>query len=166
MGNVYLIGFAGVGKSTLGKKLADDLGMEFVDTDVLVEEKVGKAIPQIFEDFGESFFRRKEQEVLREITQSTTQNRIVSTGGGTPIFFDNIQLMSDSGKVVWLDRNLEEIYKILKMNPRKGVNVNSYDDLDELYYSRRSFYEQAELRVDVSQNGLSTFKETLLQWLD
>ncbi len=166
MSNIFLIGFAGVGKSTLGKQLAEELKTEFVDTDTLVEEKVGKSIPDIFEEYGEGFFRKKEQEVLQELVTRNGKNRIVSTGGGMPLYFDNIEQMSASGRVIWLDRDLEEVYKTLKSNPRKGVNINSYDDLDELYYSRKNYYEQAEYKVHLNQNAFSTIKEQVVSWLD
>lgn len=166
MQNIYLIGFAGVGKSSLGHRLAEDLDMEFLDTDTLIEEKVGKAIPQIFDEHGEGYFRRKEQEVLDEISQKANRKRIISTGGGTPTYYNNLNVMTNSGKVLWIDKDINEIYKVLKSNPRKGLPIHSMEQLDEIYHARSSFYALADEKVDISKLSLEQIKDKISEWLD
>lgn len=99
---VYLIGFMGAGKSTIGKFAARHTGLLFVDLDTAIEEKKGKSVSQIFTEEGEAAFREIERAMLHEITQ--TQDQILlSCGGGTPCFFDNMDWMNAHGETVYLD---------------------------------------------------------------
>ncbi len=95
MKNIYLIGFMGTGKSTVGKILAEELGADFVDTDKMVEEKTGRTISDIFENSSEDEFRRLETEVLRDITEK--DSLVVSTGGGIVVTRGNLDLMKETG---------------------------------------------------------------------
>ncbi len=165
MNNIYLIGFTGVGKSTLGKQLADELNMDFLDTDMLIEERLGKTIPQIFEEHGEGYFRKKENQLLKHLVHKAVDNRIISTGGGMPIFHDNLEIMQNSGMVIWLDRDLEDIYRVLKSNPRKGVHFTSRDELDDLYNSRKEFYSKAEHKLSIDQNPIKEISNQVLAWV-
>jgi shikimate kinase len=86
---IFLIGFMGCGKSTIGKKLAKTLSCKFIDLDKYIERKTGESIQQIFKEKGEKYFRVLETESLMEICES--DNLVIATGGGTPCFFDNMQ---------------------------------------------------------------------------
>ena len=88
LGLIFLIGFMGCGKTTLGRKLASRLGYEFMDLDHILEVQVGMSIAEYFSSFGEDAFRKLESEVLKQ-TQYP-QHAIISTGGGLPCFFDTI----------------------------------------------------------------------------
>ncbi|MBL0047787.1 MAG: shikimate kinase [Bacteroidetes bacterium] len=97
---VFLIGFMGSGKSKKGRKLATQLGFEFVDMDEWVEKQAGKSIPQIFQEMGEDYFRTLEFEALLKISQKS--NVVVSTGGGSPCYFNAIDKMNENGISIYL----------------------------------------------------------------
>jgi len=100
LGLVFLIGFMGCGKTTLGRKLASRLGYAFMDLDDIFEAKVGMTIAEYFSAFGEEAFRKLESEVLKQT--SYPENAVVSTGGGLPCFFDNMDWMNANGKTVYI----------------------------------------------------------------
>ena len=92
---IYLIGLMGSGKSTLGPQLARNLQYEFIDMDSYIEEKEQLSIPQIFQKQGEDFFRKVEAEALNDL--SSKQKVVISTGGGTPCFHDNLDVIKKTG---------------------------------------------------------------------
>lgn len=96
---IFLIGYMGSGKSTLGKKLASKLGYKFIDMDSCIEQQHGAAITDIFRDKGEEFFRMAEREFIRSFVEDDV---VVSTGGGTPCFYDNMDVINNLGISVYL----------------------------------------------------------------
>lgn len=104
---VFLWGLMGAGKSHSGRVLAKHFGVDFIDLDILIEQNTGRSISQIFEEFGESEFRKHEFEVLR--TQRFLGATIVAVGGGTPCFNDNDQFMLDNGICIWLNPEIDII---------------------------------------------------------
>lgn len=135
------------GKTTLGKELAQELGLSFIDLDKYLEKKYFKTIPQIFDEEGESGFRLKEQTCLHEVSEF--ENVIVATGGGAPCFFDNVAVMNRTGECVFLDVDSEELANRLMQSKteRPLVKGKSPDELvsfiDGMLEKRRPFYEQA-----------------------
>ena len=108
---IILIGMPGAGKSTFGKKLAKDVGLPFFDLDELIEAGSGQTIPEIFEK-GEDRFRIIEKDVLIEFLNSN-DSFVLSAGGGTPCFYDNLNLMLQSSIVVYLKREVDELVQRL-----------------------------------------------------
>jgi len=151
MKNIYLIGFMGTGKSSVGKLLAEDLGGEFKDTDQMVVDKTGRQIADIFEDDSEEDFRALETEVLREITEE--ENLVVSTGGGIVITRGNLEMMKQTGIVVTLiaDANtiLERIEGDDTCRPLLEV-AEPFEEIKRLLFDRASFYINAHHIVDTS----------------
>ncbi len=98
---IFLTGYMGVGKSTLGKKLAGRLSLGFVDLDNYFEEKFKTSITLFFERFGEDMFRKLENEILVEIIENYREH-VISTGGGTPCYFNNMELMNSHGATIYL----------------------------------------------------------------
>lgn len=137
----------GCGKSTLGRALASMLSYSLVDLDTFIENKYFKTIPQIFANEGENEFRIKERFALEEV--SRFENVIVSTGGGAPCFFDNINLMNNSGVCIFLDVNkellIERLFnsKIERPLVKGKSQVELSEAIDELMLKRRPFYEKA-----------------------
>ncbi len=100
LGLIFLIGFMGSGKTTLGRRLANRLGVDFMDLDHILEAQEGMTITQYFAQYGEESFRKLESAVLKQT--SYPENAVVSTGGGLPCFFDNIQWINTHGQSVYI----------------------------------------------------------------
>ncbi|MFT5618268.1 MAG: shikimate kinase [Arenicella sp.] len=144
---IYLIGMPGSGKSTFGQRLSTVMRLPFIDTDSLIEESQNQTISQIFEESGEDHFRKLEKEVLHSIDQTES---IISTGGGMPCFSDNLEYMKKTGKVVFLDVEIEKLAK--RVNSESGSRPLLEEKGDELLNSlaekrkeRLKFYEQANV---------------------
>jgi shikimate kinase len=144
---IFLIGFMGCGKSTLGRKLSSALNLTFIDLDTFLEEKFYRTIPQIFAEEGEDGFRKKERNVLEEV--SSFDDVIVATGGGAPCFYNNMELMNDSGFCIFLDIETQTLVNRL-LNARierpliKGKSPEElYEFIEMMMLKRRPFYEKA-----------------------
>lgn len=137
----------GCGKSTMGRALASELNMTFIDLDSFLEEKYFRTIPQIFAEEGEESFRKKERNVLEEVC--AFDNVIVATGGGAPCFFDNMDLMNNSGSCIFLDVEISSlVYRLIHAKTErpliKGKSPEElYVFIEELLAKRRPFYEKA-----------------------
>ncbi len=142
---IYWIGFMASGKSTLGKRMASDLGWDWVDTDALIEKNHG-SIDKIFRQEGEAAFRKKEQQVFYNLPD---ENLVVSTGGGLPCFFDNMLQMLKTGIVIYADTPFEIIMDRLEKkgskNDRPLAATHNRDELHWLYLRRREIYSSAQL---------------------
>ncbi len=144
---IYLIGYMGCGKTTLGRELAARLRFSFLDLDKYLEKKYFKTIPQIFEEEGEASFRQKEHTCLHEVSEF--EDVVIATGGGAPCFFDNIDVMNSTGYCVFLDVDSEELADRLMQSKteRPLIKGKSPDELvgfiDTMLEKRRPFYEQA-----------------------
>ena len=112
MKRIYLIGYMGSGKTTLGRLLAEKLDVPFVDLDHLIERHCAKSVGQLFQEEGEDEFRRIESRVLRELPD--TEELVVSTGGGTPVFHGNMDYMNRTGLTVYLKVSTGELAARLK----------------------------------------------------
>jgi shikimate kinase len=109
---VYLWGLMGAGKSHSGRVLAKHFGVNFIDLDIQIEQKTGRSISKIFDEFGESEFRRIELETLRAL--HLIEHTIVAVGGGTPCFNDNDQFMLDNGICIWLNPEIDIVLNRLE----------------------------------------------------
>jgi len=107
--NIILTGFMGTGKSTIGRLVANKLNRKFVDMDALIEQREGRPIPQIFEQNGEPYFRQLEANLCRELAAQT--GLVIATGGGTRVPKENLRVMEQSGLVVCLDCEPEELWR-------------------------------------------------------
>jgi 3-dehydroquinate synthase len=153
MGNIYLIGFMGTGKSEAGRLLADRFGMEFVDLDARIEQRAGRAIPDIFERFGEPRFRRLESEELARV--SRRWGCVVATGGGAPRERDNLARMHSAGIVVCLTARPEVIWQRVQISAERGERPmlaapDPRARISELLAERRACYAKADHALDTS----------------
>jgi shikimate kinase len=129
--NIALVGFMGTGKSTVGKKLAELLNKEYVEMDLLIEQKVGKSIPKIFAEDGEMRFRELELEMAKELSKRT--NSVISTGGGVVLNKLNLDYLSTTSEIVVLMATPKEIIKrIMKDGPEKRPVIAKPDPLAEI----------------------------------
>ncbi len=117
MKRVFLVGYMGVGKTTIGKLLSKELGVQFIDLDKYIESRYRKTVPDIFAEKGEEKFRMIEREMLREV--ATFQDVLISTGGGTPCFFDNMDLMNQHGVTVYIKASAKQL--VSRLLAYKGV---------------------------------------------
>jgi len=114
--NIFLIGFMASGKTTVGKILAKKLRMSFKDLDLEIEKKHGITASKFYATFGEKSFRETERKILLELIKD--KNLILSTGGGAPCFFDNMEIMNREGITVYLKMNKEAILqRLIKLSP-------------------------------------------------
>jgi len=150
---IFLIGLPGCGKSTLGKQLAEKLKLPFVDLDAEIEKSVGITIKGIFKKYGESFFRKEESEQLHRFGEGY-DDFVMATGGGVPVFFDNMKFMNQHGRTIFLDVPAREIaQRILKtkLDERPLLGSTHPDELKDqiefLRSQRISFYQQAHIRL-------------------
>ena len=114
MPKIILIGFMGCGKTTFGKLLSNELNVPFFDTDALVEDKTNKTIQELFDGFGEEYFRHIETDLLTEIKKE--QQFVLATGGGLPCFGTNMDTLNQLGDTVYLETSVDELYKRLTLD--------------------------------------------------
>ncbi|MFA9392658.1 MAG: shikimate kinase [Prolixibacteraceae bacterium] len=149
---IYLIGYMGSGKSTVGKGLAKALNLTFVDMDDHIEERNFKSIPKIFAEDGEAAFRKMEQKALHEL--STFENIVIATGGGAPCFFDNIEVIKQTGKSIYLKGSPRIIAERLLQSKidRPLIKGKTEDELvafiDDTLHQREKWYKQADIVLD------------------
>lgn len=146
---IYLIGYMGAGKTTIGRQLASKLSLNFIDLDLFIENRYSKTINQIFKEYGEAYFREIESNILKEI--ATFENVVISTGGGTPCFFDNIDVMKNNGITVYLETSPGILTKRLSPCKEKRPLIKDKNDEDLMLYiesnlkERIPFYEKSHL---------------------
>lgn len=155
MTRIILIGYMGAGKTTIGKVLAREMGMEFYDLDNYIEDRFRQKIPDIFAERGEEGFREMERKMLHEVAEF--EDIIISCGGGTPCFFDNMDYMNAQGETVFLDASPEVLMEHLKMGKtvRPLIQGKSNDELvayiEESLQKRLLYYRKAKhtLKIEV-----------------
>ncbi|NDF60776.1 MAG: AAA family ATPase [Crocinitomicaceae bacterium] len=145
MALIYLIGFMGCGKSTLGKKVANKIHYEFIDLDQLIEERTSSSISDIFQKKGEEFFRVLEHQIIVEISKA--KNTIIALGGGTPCYFNNLEIINETGVSLYLERPAKELYQRIKNAKDTRPLVRSKSDEELLEFiekllTERSFHYQ------------------------
>ncbi len=151
MDNIYLVGFMGTGKSSVGRLLAEKTGRKFVDLDDLIEIKEKRKISDIFAKNSEAYFRKVEKETLIEISEK--QGIIAACGGGIVIDSDNIRIMKQTGKIICLTANPEVILKrTQRYSHRPLLKVdNPKQKIEELLEKRAAFYALADITIDTSE---------------
>lgn len=113
MTRIFLIGYMGAGKTTLGKAFAREMNLSFVDQDWYIEERFHKTVQEIFAERGEQGFRELERQMLHEIAEF--ENVVISTGGGAPCFYDNMEFMNQKGETVFLNVAPDVLFSRLKI---------------------------------------------------
>ena len=153
-GRIILIGYMGAGKTTLGKALSKALGIPFYDLDWYIENRMHQTIKQLFDERGEEGFRKIEHAMLHEVAEF--ENVIISCGGGTPCFYDNMDYMNRQGATVYLKASPEVLYAHLKMGKtvrplllnKTPEEVNAF--IREQLRLREPYYIQAKHVLDVN----------------
>lgn len=159
----------GSGKSTLGNKLAREMGLTFIDLDKYIEERNCKTVPQLFTELGEPGFREKERKALEEISEFT--DVIIATGGGAPCFYDNMELMNRTGITVFLDIHPSVLAeRLLKSKTERPlIQGKSRTELirfiDESLKKRMPFYSKAIIRMEKTQDMAAKLSEKIHNFL-
>ena len=149
MTRIFLIGYMGPGKTTLGKAFSRELGLTFIDLDWYIEERFHKTVQQLFSERGEQGFRELEQKMLHEVAEF--EDVVISAGGGTPCFFDNMDYMNACGDTVFLQVEPEVLFRRLKVaKQQRPLLANKSDEelmnfICEALQKRHPFYSQAKL---------------------
>lgn len=149
---IFLIGFMGCGKSTLGKKLATKLGYDFIDLDHQLEKEIGDSVGNYFALHGEDGFRRQEKKTLQEYDYPA--NIVVATGGGAPCYFDNMEWMNANGKTVYIEMSPAALAKRLEGGKEKRPLIKNLSEEELICFieaklaEREPFYKQAAIVAD------------------
>jgi shikimate kinase len=151
-GLIFLVGFMGCGKTTLGRKLASRLGYPFFDLDHILEEQAGMSIAEYFSVFGENAFRQLESEVLKQTAYP--EHAVVSTGGGLPCFFDNMDWMNVHGTTIYIKLPPKTLASRLEQEKHKRPVLNGRNEneliafIEEKLTERDIYYTQASIIAD------------------
>ena len=178
--NIALIGFMGAGKTAVGKVLAKRLGKEFVELDLLIEQRTGKSIPEVFQQDGEVAFRELEIEVTREVSRG--KNLVIACGGGIVLNGINIDRLKNESIIVYLVASPRVLLRrisgsgekrpLLKTSNRGGDEPRHYDldarspldrSIQELLRFRKPFYDRAaDIRIDTSKLDIDSVVERII----
>lgn len=162
---IFLLGYMGSGKSYWGRKLSESLRLPVFDLDAEIEKATGSKIKDIFSEKGEPFFRKLEQKQLWDISKNETF--VLSCGGGTPCFFDNMDFMNKTGITVWLNTSIPVMVDRLKRKKEKRPLLNGLSDeqltdfVTEKLEERRPFYERSQLIIDPVDHNINFITEKI-----
>ncbi len=166
MKRIFLIGYMGAGKSTVGRRLAGHLNLNFIDLDSFIEKRFHKTINEIFAEKGEEAFRKIEKEALQEVSEY--ENVIISVGGGTPCFFDNIEKMNQSGFSIYLRVSPEVLASRLHIGKhsrpllRYKSEAEIMDFVIQSLDKREPFYNRATCVFEASAYNVTNGIENLV----
>ena len=141
---IFLVGFMGAGKSTIGKVLAKRLGYTFLDSDAIIESAAGRPIPEIFADLGEDEFRKLERQTL--ISMTGLSSVVVALGGGAFVAQENREILRAIGISVWIECPLDLCWSRVSKETHRPL-LKSYSEMARLLENRQPSYEQADLKV-------------------
>lgn len=161
--NIYLIGFMGTGKTSVGRQLSKEKGWNFIDLDELIELQQQSRIVDIFAQKGEAYFRKIEKKVLKQVS---TQNRfVVACGGGVVLDPDNIKLMKKTGILICLCASCAEILKRISGSTLRPIlNVAKPGERIELLLKMRApYYAQADYTVDTSKSTIKQVVQKIIK---
>ena len=167
--SVIFIGYMGSGKSTIGKKMAERLNFDYVDLDLYIEDKERQSIPELFKTKGEIYFRKIENRYLVEVL--TLKNTIISLGGGTPCYGNNMQLISDSQefKSIYLKASIPNLLERLFEERWTRPLISHLKNKEELtefigkhLFERSFYYNQATITISVDKKSVNEIVEEIL----
>ena len=154
---IFLCGFMGCGKSTVGQKLAKTLNVPFTDMDTYIEEQAGKTIPEIFAEDGEPHFRDLETQAVRDLA---TQEGVIACGGGAMLRDINAKIAAENGTVLFLDVPFRMCYLRIANTDRPIVRRSTRQELYDLYRKRRGVYRRhSTVRIEAVHSPTATVTE-------
>ena len=169
MKKIFLIGYMGCGKSSLGRKLAKVANMEFMDMDSIIEQREGASISDIFYYQGEEYFRNAERALIEELG-TTAGDMVISTGGGAPTWKDNMECMNSLGSTIYLRRTAKQIASRLSPHGRqKRPKLRGLNDEELVAFmttnmaEREPFYSQAAWTIDCAERSDAELIDIILE---
>lgn len=163
--NIILIGFMGTGKTAVGKRLANILGMDFYDTDQEIEKVTGMSIARLFQKHGEIRFRSEEELMVNKLAKK--KNSIIATGGGMVLNTKNIDLLRKTGVLICLTAHPDVIYARVKRRNNRPLlkKANPYETIVQLLKEREDFYQCADYSIDTSNMEFEEIISEILKFL-
>lgn len=163
MKNLILIGMPGAGKSTVGVILAKALGMQFIDTDILIQEQTGRLLQDIIDTEGPGAFKKIEEKTLLSLH---CHNAVIATGGSVVFSERAMEHLKSDGVVVYLDISFDEMEKRLRNITTRGIVLDAGQGLRDMYDQRIPLYEKyADLTIDCSEENFETVVRKILDEL-
>lgn len=162
MKNIVLVGFMGTGKTAVAKEIARKLGMQFINTDDIIEKKAGMPIDDIFTRKGESCFRQLEREVMMEVSASNYS--VIDTGGGAVINELNVRDMKMEGILFCLNATVDEIFKRIGNETHRPL-LNVSDPIEQINYllkKRMLYYKRADYQIDTTGRSVKDIAEEIM----
>lgn len=163
MRNIVLIGFMGTGKSTVGKRLAQLLAWDFVDTDCVIEEVTNLSVTEIFRRHGETRFRSEERIVVARLSQQ--EQIVIATGGGTVLNPLNWEALAQNGIMIGLHASIEVILSRIGQKNDRPLLKGPREGIEKLWSERQECYAQADFTVDTSQKNIDEVVNEILAQL-
>lgn len=161
-GSIYLIGFSGSGKSSVGPLLARKLKKEFFDTDAMIEKQTGKSIAQIFRGEGEKKFRSYENAVINRLVQKSGREKVVALGGGAFELVRNRKMIAGDGLIIYLSCPIRILYRRLRdtfdrplLGGKEVSGAALYENIRRIVLKRKHNYEKADLRLSTGHKTAS-----------
>ena len=164
--NLILTGFMGTGKSVVGRKVAERLGMDFIDMDDMIEKTAGIAISEIFDSFGEAHFRGLENDTVRSLAES--ENKVIATGGGTVLNPENLSALKKLGPIICLTATAETIYgRVCSKAHRPLLEVpDPVGRIGELLSERQPHYDKADYHIPTDEGSITKTTDEILALVD
>lgn len=174
MKRIFLIGYMGAGKTTAGRELARKMNLEFIDMDHYIQSRYQKTVGQLFAEYGEAEFRNIEHKILKEVAD--IEDVVISTGGGTPCFFDNMDYMNKTGLTIYLKASAKALSERLNACKEKRPLIKDKNE-EELYMfvidslqKREPWYAKAQIVFGteelVSREDVDVYVQRLIEALD
>ena len=159
--SVFLIGYMGSGKSTIGNGLSAIMNIPFFDLDSVIEKKIGMTIHNIFREKGEYFFREQEHSILTNL--NLDNKSIIAAGGGTPCFFDNHNFMKKMGSTVYLKVTPNELCNRLQLDDKRPLlfnnKLNLKDFVHEQLIEREKYYQMSDYTIESDNISINQVHE-------
>lgn len=165
--NIFLIGPMGAGKSTIGRQLAQMLGMEFLDSDSVIEVRAGADIDWIFDVEGEAGFRKREERIISELTQG--QGIVLSTGGGSILSKDNRKVLSARGIVIYLETTVDKQFERTQRDRKRPLlqTEDPRQTLEALAKVRNPLYEEiADITLQTDDQAAKVVATNIIEMID